>query len=271
MPASPELPENATHSSHIRFDLARQLAANCPHNLAAAIALTGSSARGLAEPASDAELVFWAESLPPLAARADWLMGAGVTALEAEPSPRSDASEWFGGSYGGVEFEAGWQTLDALANSLAPLRTGSTSDPGRLRLGELVVSAIVLRPDDRLLELQRELTLYPDALRDLLLAELTAQLTDTARWVRLERLAQRGERLAAMQASIDMLRAAVRLLYLVNRRWEAGDKWLLSLAADFPIMPRKWKSRLDSALTAPPLQAVALTHEWCDDALSLSR
>lgn len=270
MPYMPALPDHATRASQTRFDLALQLADNCPHQLAAAIALTGSSARGLAEAGSDAEINFWAETLPPLASRASWLRAAGVSALEAEPAPRSDASEWFTGSLGGVDLEIGWQTFDALALSLAPVRAGLTTDRARLRLGELLVSAVVLRASKRLLDLQRELARYPGELRGALLAQLTAQLTDHTHWDAMARLARRGERLTVACAVAEMLRAAMRLLYAANRRWEAGDKWLLTLAADFPAMPENWRTRLDAALSAPAEQSVALAQAWCADALALA-
>lgn len=267
---TPALPEHATDASRARLDLALQLADGCPREFAAAIALTGSSARGLAEAESDAEINFWAEALPSQAARAGWLIEAGVTALEAEPAPRSDESEWFSGSFSGVDVEIGWQTLDALARSLAPVCAALTVDPARLRLGELLVSAVVLRADVRLLDLQHELALYPDELRDALIAQFSGQLADRAQWQTITRLAQRGERLGAVYAVVEMLRAALRLLYAVNRRWEAGDKWLLTLAADFPVMPEDWRARLDAALAATPGESAALARAWCDDALDLA-
>jgi hypothetical protein len=265
----PALPPAASDASHTRFDLAQRLASHCPTAFADAIALTGSSARGLADAASDAEINCWAETLPALSARADWLLEAGVTSLEAEPAPRSDGSEWFSGTLGGVPVEVGWQPFAALEASLTPVREGLTTDPARLRLGELIVSAVVLRPDKRLLDWQRALALYPDALRDALLADLSAQLTDRARWAAIDKLARRGERLFVACAVTEMLRAAVRLLYVVNRRWEAGDKWLLTLTTDFPDMPRDWRPRLDAVLSAPPEPSVALAQAWCDDALGL--
>ena len=49
MPYMPALPDHATRASQTRFDLALQLADNCPHQLAAAIALTGSSQKAIAD------------------------------------------------------------------------------------------------------------------------------------------------------------------------------------------------------------------------------
>ncbi len=267
----PMLPAHATPASLIRLDLARQLADACPHRLAAGIALTGSSARGLAEPGSDAEINHWADELPAHSARADWLLDAGVTALEAEPGPRDDQSEWFEGSYGGVTLEAGWQTFAALEASLMPIVRGETTDPRRLRLGELLASAVLLRPEPRLVEWQRALIAFPDALRDRLLAKWSALLTDEARWDAASALARRGERLALQPMLAEACSAALSLLFAVNRRWTAGDKWLLTLAEPLPVMPPDWRARLDAALSAPPALAVELVRRWCDDALSLAR
>jgi hypothetical protein len=270
MQPDPALPSYATAASLTRLDLARQLAARCPHTLGAAIALTGSSARGLAEAGSDAEINHWVAQLPPPAVRADWLMEAGVTAVQAEPEPRSDDSEWFGGTYGGVFLETGWQTFDALETTLQPLLTGEAAEPERLRLAELLVSAVVLRPDERLTSLKDALTAFPEALRDRLIEQWSAPLTDEHRWAAAEKLARRGERLQVTQALTDSLKTAIRLCFVLNRRWEAGDKWMLTLAAHLPVMPPDWRTRLDAALSAPPVRAVPLARAWCDDALSLS-
>ena len=269
MQQEPVLPPKSTAASAVRFDLARQLADHCPTALAAAIALTGSSARGLAGAGSDAEVNHWVERLPTPSARADWLLEAGVRALEAELAPRSDASEWFSGEYGGVPFEMGWHTFDALETSLQPLLTGDSVEIDRLRLAELLVSAVPLRTDPRLNDLREALAAYPDALRDRLIADLSATLIDEARWAALESLARRDERLIVMRQLGDLMTTAVRLLFAVNRRWDAGDKWLLTLAARLPQMPPDWRARMNTSLSASPETAVALVHAWCDDALSL--
>ena len=44
---------------------------------------------------------------------------------------------------------------------------------------------------------------------------------------------------------------------------------LLSLAAGLPKMPPGWRVRLDTTLSAPPMEAVRLARAWCDDALGL--
>ena len=264
------LPDRATAASLTRLELAGDLAARCPHTLAAAIALTGSSARGVAEAGSDAEVNHWVEWLPPPGVRAGWLMDAGVSGVEAEAEPRSDDSEWFHGHYRGVELEAGWQTFGALENKLAPLLTGDSTGLERLRLAELLVSAVVLRPNDRLLALQSALAAFPDALRDRLIEELSGPLTDDGRWAGVEKLARRGESLHVTAQLADSLKMAVRLCYVVNRRWQAGDKWLLTLADRLPVMPPDWRLRLNAIFAASPSEAVALARAWCDDALSLA-
>jgi hypothetical protein len=263
------LPDYATVASRTRLELAHELADRCPHTLAAAIALTGSSARGVAEAGSDAEMNHWVERLPTHSARADWLMDAGVTGVEAEAEPRRDDSHWFHGNYRGVEVETGWQTFDALEAQLGPLLTGESADPERLRLAELLVSAIMLRPSDRLLALQETLAAFPGALRDRLIEELSGPLTDDRRWAGVEKLARRGESLQVTAMLADSLKTAVCLCYVLNRRWQAGDKWLLTLADHLPLMPHDWRPRLNAVFAAPPAEAVALARIWCDDALSL--
>lgn len=271
MHTAPALPSTATAASLARLELARRLTAHCPPPLGAAIALTGSSARGLADDDSDAEINHWVERMPPLKVRAAYLTATGVTDLEAESSPRSDGSEWFQGRVGAISIEIGWQTFDRHATSIRPLLSGETTSAESLRLGELLASALVLRTDDRLLVLKDAVTRFPDPLRNRLIAELSAGLGDEAAWAALDRLARRGERLTAIKALAAMLKTAVRLCYALNRRWEASDKWLLTLAANLPVMPPDWRARLDAALSAAPMDAVALARDWCDDALALPR
>lgn len=271
MSSGPLLPPNASAASQTRLQLARQLAARCPPSTAAAIALTGSSAHGLADASSDAEINHWVERLPLLNVRAAYLSEAGITRIEAESAPRSDGSEWFQGYWGDIPVEVGWQALDDLETSLRPLLTGETSEPEKLRLGELLVSAVLLREHDRLLALKTALARYPGPLRNRLLAELSAPLRADDYWASADKLARRGERLTVVSSLAATLKTAVRLCYTVNRRWEASDKWLLTLAAQLPVMPENWRARLDVALSAPPLPAVQLARAWCDDALSLSR
>lgn len=269
MHSANHLPLNASAASETRFQLARQLSASCPPALAAAIALTGSSAHGLADADSDAEFNHWVERIPPAEARAAYLTAAGVTGLEAEPAPRSDGSEWFQGLQGAIPVEIGWQTFVGLEHSLRPLLTGETTERNALRLGELLVSAVILREDARLLSWKERLARFPEPLRDRLIAELGEPLHDAAAWAALERLARRDERLTVTAAVAANLKTAVRLCFAINRRWEAGDKWLLALAAGLPVMPPDWRTRLDAALSAPPPEAVQLARVWCGDALAL--
>lgn len=265
----PALPLGASDASETRLQLARQLTALCPPALGEAIALTGSSAHGLADDSSDAEINHWVEQMPAVEARMAYLTEAGVTQLAAEAAPRSDGSEWFQGYRGEIPVEVGWQTFAGLELSMRPLLAGETSERGALRLGELLTSAFILREDGRLLRWKEQMTRLPEPLRDRLIAELSAPLTDEAGWAAVERLARRGERLTVAAALALNLKTAVRLCFAINRRWEAGDKWLLSLAAGLPKMPPGWRVRLDTTLSAPPMEAVRLARAWCDDALGL--
>lgn len=269
MQSGPALPLSASAASQLRLQLARQLTASCPPALGAAIALTGSSAHGLADDSSDAEINHWVEHIPPVEARVTYLTEAGVTDLAAEAAPRSDGSEWFQGYRGEIPVEVGWQTFGGLEQSMRPLLTGETSERGALRLGELLTSAVILRGDGRLLRWRERLIRFPDPLRDRLITELRAPLTDETAWAAVERLARRDERLTVAGSLALSLKTAVRLCFAINRRWEAGDKWLLALAADLPVMPPNWRARLDDSLSAPPVQAVQLARAWCDDALAL--
>ena len=126
----PALPLGASVASETRLQLARQLTALCPPALGEAIALTGSSAHGLADDSSDAEINHWVEQMPAVEARMAYLTEAGVTQLAAEAGARSDGSEWFQGCRGEIPVEVGWQTFGGLEQSMHPLLTGETTDRG---------------------------------------------------------------------------------------------------------------------------------------------
>lgn len=230
-----------TPASQQRRELAMRLAQACPPELGAEIAVTGSSARGLADDESDLEVNLWVERLPPLEARMRWLAAAGVEQLSAASAPRPDGSEWITGRIEGVMLEAGWQSFAALAQALEGILSGQAS---RQTLAELVASAVPLRPGPRLAGWQARLAHVPPVLREQALAQAQARLHDAEHWQGRLRLARRGERLALFEALGADLGCMLRLLYALNDRWDPGARWLLSLASDFARAPVNWRARL---------------------------
>lgn len=255
-----------TPASQRRRELARMLAQDCPPELGAEIALTGSSARGLADDDSDLELNLWVERLPPVEARLRWLAAAGVQQPAAAAAPRPDGSEWISGSIDGVALEAGWQTFDALALALEAILAGQTP---RMVLAELAASALPLRPGPHLAGWQARLAHLPLLLREQALAQAQARLADADHWQNRRRLAQRGECVALFDALGADLACVLRLLYAINDRWDPGPKWALSLAGEFTHAPHDWRGRLARLYGLPLQRALDETHALLRESVSL--
>jgi hypothetical protein len=65
------------------------------------------------------------------------------------------------------------------------------------------------------------------------------------RWAYIER----GERLAHVGCMVADIRAALRILCAVNRRWETGWTWLRPACRELPLEPERLLERIDAALT----------------------
>ena len=254
-------PVNA--ASQRRADLARRLAQSCPPALADEIALVGSTARGLADDESDLELNLWAEAIPPLDARLNWLRSAGASDLHVEPAPRPDRSYWIGCRIDGIAVEIGWQTLADAERVLSA--SGERKAPV---LADLLISAIPLRTSGRLQAWQEALRAYSDEVQRAAIQAAVERWSPPDHLRAMRRLARRGERLALTQALLDDLDLALRLLYAVSRRWEPSRKWTLTIARAFA--PFDLDSRIDAILADPSLERrVDLCARLCLDLLAL--
>jgi hypothetical protein len=264
------LPDGATAESLRRLKLALILTRTCPRELGQEVALTGSAARGVADDASDLEVNFWVRTLPSADARADWLYSMGVRDYVLHFKPRDDQSVWVSGDLEGVPIEAGWQTFAALESCLTPIVAGMVFDRRLLTLAEIITSAVPLVPAPLLAEWQSQLRVYPAALRQRLVEDVLKLVTSDSHRDGQRRLAARGERLALAGLLRDDLRTMMRMLYAINGRWEAGEKWTLTLAESLPLMPHDWRARIDAVLSAPPVRAIDLCHALLTDAVALA-
>ncbi len=235
-----------------RLHLAQMLARSCTESLAQAIAVTGSTARGLADEDSDLEVNFWINAIPGHDQRLDWLISMGLRDPVVHFKPRADQSVWISGQFHGVALEAGWQTFTALEESLTPILAGEIFDRKHLMLAELIASAVILRDEGQVTAWQEQLTRsYPAALRGQFYEDALKRLNNVHHLADEQRLARRGETLALVEMLRDDLAVMMRLLYALNGRWESGQKWTLTLATTLPIMPDRWRERVDAVFAAP--------------------
>lgn len=262
------LPASATAASLRRAALAEALAQFCPPALADEIALVGSTAHGFADDDSDLELNLWADAIPPLDARIAWLQAAGADDVDRQDTARPDNSFWLGFRLGDVPCEVGWQTFAAARDNLDRILSGADTDRKFLFLADIVASAIPLRTGGRLAEWQAALSGYSDAVQAKLIAAAVARWAKPGHVAGVQRLAQRGERLALADTLLADLDAALRVIYAAHRRWEPSRKWTLTVARQFA--PFDLDARIDAALGDPSLERrVELCAQFCLDALAL--
>lgn len=260
-----------TAANDYRVHLAQMLARSCPVSLGQSIAVTGSSARGLADDDSDLEVNFWVNAIPGHDQRLDWLISMGLRDPVVHFKPRADQSVWISGHFHGIALEAGWQTFTALEQSLTPILAGEAFDRKPLTLAELIASAVVLRDDGQLELWQGRLKRhYPAALRAQLYEDALKRLNDTGHLTEEQRLAKRGETLVLVEMLRDDLAVMMRLLYAINGRWEAGPKWTLTLAENLTIMPQNWRERMDTVFASPHAAAIEQCRALLAEALALA-
>jgi hypothetical protein len=259
------LPLHATEASQKRYTLAKQLIEMCPPELGDEIALTGSTARGLADDDSDLELNLWSEILPPVEARVAWLKVAGVEAIEVFEQPRPDDSYWIGGRIGDVPLEVGWQTYAALEKIIE----GLLDDQQPQFLADILVSAVPLRTQGRLSRWQERLSAYSDTVQQNRLQKAIVLWSKPNHLKDTYKLTRRGERLVVTEFLLKNLGVMMSLLYAVNRRWQPSSKWTLTVAHDLPLMPERWRERISAILTTPPEKSIRLCAELLLDALAL--
>ncbi|MBK8024335.1 MAG: DUF4037 domain-containing protein [Chloroflexi bacterium] len=259
------LPEQATPASRIRFDFARRFAEACPPDLAEEIAVSGSVARGWSDDDSDVELNLWTSNLPSAEARAAWMAGLGIIALDIEPEARDDDSWWIGGEFQGIPVEFGWQTYEALDRTCERLLSGTVTDRGFTFLADLLLHVISLRETGALAERQARMRDMPERVQRAL---TTAALTGfkPGHLDSLRRLALRGETLALDAALLSDLDAALRLIYAAHKRWMPSRKWSQTAALEFA--PADWLTRFDAALRPiDPLERIEAVRRLVRDAL----
>jgi hypothetical protein len=226
-----------TQASILRLYHAQTIAAACPQIRFTEIALTGSSARGIANDESDIEINFWIEALPDREGRSNWLKALGVENIIAHTEPRPDGSIWVNGSYQGIELEAGWQTFADLEASLKELIEARTTDHKQLRLAELILSAKSLRGSGTLNYWQPILQNYPPTLADKLITEaLTGWFTES--WFTARNIYPETRR--------DDLHRVYRILFALNKRWEINWKWAYRSLSELEISPKNLSETLSA-------------------------
>lgn len=253
------LDANASLESQLRYQYAQEIADLCPVHLFQEIALTGSSARGIATGISDIEINFWVENLPSLEARSNWVHSLNVSDVIAMTEPRPDNSYWINALYHGIELEAGWQTFSDLDTALTRLIEADTTDHKALRLAELVLSAKSLRGFGALEKWQALLQDYPVELADKLIHEaLTGWLGEN--WLE--------NRLNQTDFKADIHRIW-RLIFALNHQWEINWKYAQYSLDTLKIYPKNIASCVLNIQENAPEYVLVLLLEIIEETLEL--
>ena len=262
-----DLPPGATAASHVRLELARELAEACPPELGHEIALTGSVARGVADDASEIELNFWTDEIPPGNEREVWLREMGGDPLVVDATPGADGTRWVICFVRGIQIEAGWQSIERQRDLVRQLAAGEILDHQRLIVADTLHTGVPLRTEGLLAEWQSALAEYPPALGERLIEESVERWSwPPFHWT----LAERGEWLAVSGRLVGDVGAVLRILYALNERWEPDWKWLRHRTQDFAVVPDRLAERIDAIFSSSdPQRAVEQCLELILDTLRL--
>ena len=261
------LPPGATAASRVRLELAREIASACPPELGREIALTGSVARGVADDASDIELNFWTDEIPPGNEREVWLREMGGDPLVVDATPGADGTRWVICFVRGIQIEAGWQSIERQRDLVRQLAAGEILDHQRLIVADTLRTGVPLRTDGLLAEWQAALAEYPSALDERLIEESVERWSwPPFHWA----LAERGEWLAVSGRLVGDVNAVLRILCALNKRWEPDWKWLRRRTQDFEVVPDRLAERIDAIFSSSdPQRAVEQCLELILDTLRL--
>ena len=137
-------------------------------------------------------------------------------------------------------------------------------------MADAILHAVPLRSGSSLEGWQRQLSHYPEAVRERLLADNTAawQMPHAVggRWT----LLRRRDEPALTQRLLWDFANIWSLLFALNRRWEPDRKWLYQNVDELTVVPDRLVERVDAIFGAqPPKQRVVICFELILDTLAL--
>lgn len=224
------------------------------------VALTGSVSRGVADEASDIEmLVVTAEHLS-LETCFELVGAAGLTGLDTWGDPATP-SRRVSGFLDGVPIETIWWNREYAEEQVA--------DPTQAT-GDALLNAVPLRTGGLLAQWQERLRAYPDAL-------VAARCEEAAeRWggytpAALLTIVRPGDRLQLTEWIVDAATRTLSIVYAVNRTWQPTSKRLAARLERLPVKPERLAERIEQALAAQdPRSALRIMTQVQIDAVQLA-
>ena len=244
----------ATSRTRELHQLATQIAVALPPAVEEVV-VTGSVSRGVADDASDIEmLVVTAEPLE-LEECFEHARAAGLQRLDTW-GPQGTAAKRVFGYREGVPIELVWWSREFAEASVAAVLAGEPSGSG-----DALVNGVAVRSAGLLEGWRERLRGYPDELA-------AARIEDAALtwggyapegWLTLLRP---GERLALVERMYDDAVRVLQIVYALNRVWPPTTKRLAARLDELPAKPERLARRIEEALTeADPARAGLVMNE----------
>jgi predicted nucleotidyltransferase len=235
--------------------LAQRVAESLPDELAEEVVLTGSVSRGMADEASDIEMLVVTREPLELEdcfglARAAGLDELGTWGAQGGPARRVS------GYCERVPVELIWWPHDYAEEQIDALLAGAMHSTA-----DALVHGISLRTRGRLAAWQERLGDYPPDLA-------AAQIEEAALpWggfapAGLLTLIRPGDRLALTEWILDSAIRVLRIVFALNRAWQPTTKRLAMRVAPLRIKPERLAERIEEALTeSDPRRALGVMTE----------
>lgn len=194
-----------------------------PSDLAQEIVLTGSVARNMSDTYSDIEFDLWNEDMPSRAAREGWLTSVGATDIHIRPEPESDGSEVIEFRFDSFEYELTWQTYKNFRKIIDAKNSGDI-DSDTHTLAWSCYFMQVVKDKKAVKPLIEEMLTYPaDLSEKIIFSALDSWYGSVQARASSVTRNERYYSYTTLQKDIQKL---IRILYALNRRWEAYPKWL---------------------------------------------
>jgi predicted nucleotidyltransferase len=225
-------------------ELAVRLVDRLPPEVAEEVVLTGSVSRGVADEASDIELLIVTPEPLELADCFDHARAAGLEELDTWGDPATPTRR-VSGVLEGVPLELVWWSRQHAESSVDSFFRGEAPTAA-----DAIACGVALRTSGSLSRWQARLADYPDELAK-------AQIEDAAlTWggfapAGLLTLARPGERLARTERLLDDAARVLRIVYALNRVWQPTHKRLADRVEALPVKPARLAERIEEALSEP--------------------
>ena len=227
--------------------------------------LTGSVSRGVADEASDIEMLVVTREPLELEQCFGLARAAGLDGLDTWGAPDGPARR-VSGRREGVPLELIWWPRDHAEARIDALLAGEASSSA----ADALVHGVALRTSGRLAAWQDRLRAYPPELAAARIEQAALPWGGFAPAGVLT-LVRPGDRLALMEWLVDGATRVLAIVFALNRVWPPTSKRLAARVAPLALKPDRLTERIEEALTEPdPHRALRVMTELQLDAVRLA-